>query len=63
MLDLTQDVGALTAAIVDIESVSGAEQALADQVERRWPRCPHLKVDSRGRPIVARTELGRASGC
>jgi succinyl-diaminopimelate desuccinylase len=59
MLDLTQDVRALTAAIVDIESVSGAEQALADQVERALAALPHLKVDRSGQTIVARTELGR----
>ncbi|MFI7452496.1 succinyl-diaminopimelate desuccinylase [Nonomuraea sp. NPDC049714] len=59
MLDLTQDVRALTAAIVDIESVSGAEQALADQVERALITLPHLKVDRSGQTIVARTELGR----
>ncbi len=60
MLDLTQDVRALTAAIVDIESVSGAEQELADQVERALTALPHLKVDRSGHTIVARTELGRA---
>lgn len=59
MLDLTQDVRALTAAIVDIESVSGAEEALADQVERALTALPHLKVDRSGQTIVARTELGR----
>ncbi len=58
-MDLTQDVRALTAAIVDIESVSGAEQALADQVERALSALPHLKVDRSGQTVVARTELGR----
>ena len=48
MLDLTQDVRALTAAIVDIESVSGAEQALADAVERALRALPHLKVRQDG---------------
>ena len=37
-LDLTQDVGALTALIVDIESVSGDEKALADAVEEALAR-------------------------
>ncbi|GAA3577011.1 succinyl-diaminopimelate desuccinylase [Nonomuraea rosea] len=60
MLDLTQDVRALTAAIVDIESVSGAERPLADAVERALAALPHLKVDRSGETIVARTELGRA---
>ncbi|MFG1704011.1 succinyl-diaminopimelate desuccinylase [Nonomuraea sp. M3C6] len=58
MLDLTQDVRALTAAIVDIESVSGEERALADAVERALSALPHLKVERSGETIVARTELG-----
>ncbi|QFY12677.1 succinyl-diaminopimelate desuccinylase [Nonomuraea phyllanthi] len=60
MLDLTQDVRALTAAIVDIESVSGDEKALADAVERALSALPHLKVDRSGETVVARTELGRS---
>lgn len=59
MLDLTQDVRALTAAIVDIESVSGSERALADEVERALGALPHLKVDRSGETVVARTHLGR----
>lgn len=58
MLDLTQDVRALTAAIVDIESVSGSERALADEVERALGALPHLKVDRSGETVVARTHLG-----
>ncbi|MEU0565904.1 succinyl-diaminopimelate desuccinylase [Nonomuraea sp. NPDC005983] len=59
MLDLTQDVRTLTAAIVDIESVSGAEKELADQVDEALRTLPHLTVDRSGETIVARTELGR----
>jgi succinyl-diaminopimelate desuccinylase len=59
MLDLTQDVRALTAAIVDIESVSGAERVLADAVERALAALPYLKVERSGETVVARTELGR----
>ncbi|MEO3793618.1 succinyl-diaminopimelate desuccinylase [Nonomuraea sp. B10E15] len=59
MLDLTQDVRALTAAIVDIESVSGAERRLADEVERALSALPHLKVDRSGETVVARTRAGR----
>ncbi|MEU4576764.1 succinyl-diaminopimelate desuccinylase [Nonomuraea sp. ATR24] len=60
MLDLTQDVRTLTARIVDVESVSGAEQALAAQVEQALTALPHLKVDRSGQTVVARTELGHA---
>ncbi|WP_049562191.1 succinyl-diaminopimelate desuccinylase [Nonomuraea sp. SBT364] len=60
MLDLTQDVRTLTARIVDVESVSGAEQALAAEVEQALTALPHLKVDRSGQTIVARTELGHA---
>lgn len=59
MLDLTQDVRTLTAAIVDVESVSGAERPLADLVERALSALPHLKVDRSGETVVARTDLGR----
>ncbi|MEV6156262.1 succinyl-diaminopimelate desuccinylase [Nonomuraea sp. NPDC052129] len=60
MLDLTQDVRTLTAAIVDIESVSGDEKTLTDAVERALAALPYLKVDRSGETLVARTELGRA---
>jgi succinyl-diaminopimelate desuccinylase len=59
MLDLTQDVRTLTAAIVDIESVSGDERALTDAVEQALAALPYLKVDRSGETLVARTELGR----
>ncbi|WP_371783069.1 succinyl-diaminopimelate desuccinylase [Streptosporangium subroseum] len=59
-LDLTQDVGALTALIVDVESVSGHEKELADAVEEALRTLPHLTVDRDGDSIVARTGLGRA---
>ncbi|MQY03666.1 succinyl-diaminopimelate desuccinylase [Actinomadura macrotermitis] len=58
-LDLSSDVVALTAAIVDIESVSGDEQALADAVEEALRALPHLTVVREGHSIVARTDLGR----
>jgi len=60
MLDLTQDVRTLTSAIVDIESVSGAEQVLAGLVEQALSGLSHLKVDRSGQTVVARTGLGRA---
>ncbi|WP_285698586.1 succinyl-diaminopimelate desuccinylase [Actinomadura sp. NBRC 104412] len=58
-LDLGLDVAALTAAIVDIESVSGNERALADAVEEALAPLPHLRVVRDGDTLVARTELGR----
>ena len=59
-LDLTQDVAMLTAALMDIHSVSANEQAIADAVEAALRVLPHLSVTRNGDSIVARTELGRA---
>ena len=59
MLDLAGDPVALTAALVDIESVSGDERQLADLVERSLQAVPHLTVDRDGNNVVARTRLGR----
>jgi len=58
-LDLTSDVVTLTRELVDIESVSRDEGAIADAVEAALAACPHLAVTRRGRTVVARTELGR----
>jgi succinyl-diaminopimelate desuccinylase len=61
---LTQDVladpVALTRALVDIESVSRAEQEIADHVEEALRQAPHLSVDRLGHTVMARTDLGRA---
>lgn len=59
-LDLSGDVAALTAALVDTPSVSGAETALADAVEATLSVRPHLRVDRDGDTVIARTGLGRA---
>ncbi len=58
VMDLTADVVTLTAALVDVESVSGDEQRLADLVETAL-RLPHLTVLRTGNNLIARTELGR----
>lgn len=58
-LDLTADVATLTEQLVDIESVSHHEQAIADAVEQALRALPHLEVVRRGHTIVARTQLGR----
>ena len=59
MLDLTVDAGALTAALVDIESVSGDEAHLADLVLATLVALPALDVERDGNVVLARTSLGR----
>ena len=59
-LDLNQDVALLTAAIMDINSVSGHETVLADAVEAALLTIPELHVVRDGDSIIARTELGNA---
>src|SRR6478672_3946548 len=58
-LDLGADVVALTESIVNIESVSQNEKALADEVEEALGAVAHLEVTRIGHSIVARTDLGR----
>ncbi|MGZ4741748.1 MAG: succinyl-diaminopimelate desuccinylase [Oryzihumus sp.] len=58
-LDLSTDVVSLTAALCDLESVSGNEQALADAVEEALTALPHLSVTRDGNTVIARTDLGR----
>jgi succinyl-diaminopimelate desuccinylase len=59
MLDLRGDLGALFQSIVDTESVSGHEAALADALEAALRGVAHLAVDRVGDTVIARTELGR----
>jgi succinyl-diaminopimelate desuccinylase len=58
-LDLRQDVAMLTAALMDINSVSGNETELADAVDVALRAIPELRVVRDGDSIIARTELGR----
>jgi succinyl-diaminopimelate desuccinylase len=58
-LDLDNDAVTLTAQLVDIESVSHNEQAIADAVEDALRQLDHLTVSRHGNTVVARTELGR----
>jgi len=58
-LDLSQDAAALTAALVDVESVSGNEARLADLVERALGELP-LALERDGNVVLARTDRGRA---
>lgn len=60
LLDLTADAVALTETLVNIESVSHHEQAIADAVEEALAALPHLTVTRRGHTVVARTDLGHA---
>src|SRR5262245_1467452 len=60
VLDLAADPVELTRALVDIESVSGNEQAIADATEQALRGLSHLNVQRFGHTVVARTELGRA---
>ena len=60
MLDLATDAGALTAALVDVASVSGDEKRLADLVEAALRCYPSLAVERDGNVVLARTSLGRA---
>ncbi|HET6940291.1 MAG TPA: succinyl-diaminopimelate desuccinylase [Nocardioides sp.] len=58
-LDLTAGAVDLTVQLVDIESVSRNEQAIADSVEAALRGLGHLAVSRHGNTVVARTELGR----
>ncbi len=61
-LDLTADPVELTAALVDIPSVSGEEAELAAAVESALrAQAPHLEVARSGNAVLARTNLGRPS--
>jgi succinyl-diaminopimelate desuccinylase len=59
--DVLADPVALTRALVDIESVSGNEKAIADEVEAALRTALHLTVDRLGNVVSARTDLGRGS--
>ncbi|SCE92529.1 succinyldiaminopimelate desuccinylase [Micromonospora matsumotoense] len=59
--EVLADPVALTRALVDIESVSLDEKAIADCVEEVLRRVPHLSTFRHGNTVMARTDLGRAS--
>src|SRR5215467_11862824 len=58
-LNLSAGVGELTARLVDIESVSGGEEPLADAITAALEQCAHLTTRRAGNVVVARTDLGR----
>ncbi|WP_020525314.1 succinyl-diaminopimelate desuccinylase [Catelliglobosispora koreensis] len=53
------DPVALTRALVDIESVSGNEQEIADVTQEALSKRGHLEVERIGNTVIARTHLGR----
>ncbi len=59
MLDLRSDPADLTAALVDIPSVSGTEALIADAIEAALRRIPLLEVLRVGNAVLARTGLRR----
>ena len=60
ILDLTRDAVALTEDLVNIESVSRNEAAIADAVEAALAPLGHLSVTRRGNTVIARTDFGLA---
>src|SRR5512139_1413313 len=58
--EVLADPAVLTRALVDIESVSLNEQAIADHVEQVLRGVPHLTTFRHGNTVMARTDLGRA---
>ena len=59
VLNLTQPVEDLTADLLNIYSVSGAEVRLADAVQAALERTGDLEITRDGDAIIARTNLGR----
>ena len=58
-LDVLADPVMLTRALVDVQSVSRDEKAIADHVEQVLSQAPHLAVDRLQNTVMARTDLGR----
>jgi succinyl-diaminopimelate desuccinylase len=57
--DVLADPVVLTRALVDVESVSRNEKAIADYVQEVLEQAPHLTTDRYGNTLMARTNLGR----
>ncbi len=58
-LALSDDPALLAAALIDIESVSGDEAALADAIERALGALGRFEIARIGNTVLARTHLGR----
>jgi succinyl-diaminopimelate desuccinylase len=59
-LDLSLPAAELTARIVDIESVSGNEEPLADAIASALASLGHLSLQREGNVVIARTDFGHA---
>lgn len=59
-LDLNANLVELTLEVCNLESVSGNESALADEIEASLNGLKHLRVVRDGNAVVAMTELGRS---
>ncbi|WP_309227812.1 MULTISPECIES: succinyl-diaminopimelate desuccinylase [unclassified Mycolicibacterium] len=59
MIDLDDDVASIAEALVNVESVSHNERALADAVDHALRQREHLTVSRFGNTVVARTSAGR----
>ena len=59
-IDIEMDVASLTAALVDVPSVSGDEAAIADAVDSSLRALEYLDVERDGNVILARTNVGAA---
>lgn len=60
VLALDQNIEELTCFLIDVESVSGNERRLADEVYAALSTYANLDVERHGDTIVARTRLGRS---
>ena len=60
MLNPSADVATLTEELVNIASVSGSEQEIADAVQAALTKCPWLSVTRISNTVVAQTTLGRS---
>ncbi|MDR1711391.1 MAG: succinyl-diaminopimelate desuccinylase [Propionibacteriaceae bacterium] len=58
-MDIEGDLTALLCDLVDIESVSGNERAIADAVQAALTPFPHLSVSRDADLVIARTDTGR----
>lgn len=58
-LNLSAPIEQLTAQLIDIYSVSGSEQQLADAVQQALAARPNLEVTRDGDALIARTQLGK----